>query len=199
MKRVFIAVNVDPGSKLLKFYSSIKDLLQEENIKLVDPGNIHLTLAFIGDTEEKRIKLLGNMLGDICSAFMQFNFVLAGTGIFKNYRDPRVIWLGIRSVEKLSAINSLITEGLKTNGFRTEDRPFSPHLTLGRIKLIRDTENLKSILERYRDIEFQKIDVEEVILYESILMQTGPLYKPLGKFPLLKPVNGSGSAALIAE
>jgi 2'-5' RNA ligase len=184
MKRVFIAVKVDPVGELLKLYSSLKALLGVENIKWVDPGNIHLTIAFLGDTEEKRIKILSNMLGDICYDFKEFDFVLAGTGIFKNFRDPRVLWVGIKSADKLSAINNLITEGLKINGFKTAERPFSPHLTLGRIKSVRDTENLKNILERYRDVEFQKVDVKEVILYESILMQTGPLYKPLGKYML---------------
>jgi RNA 2',3'-cyclic 3'-phosphodiesterase len=185
MKRVFIAVKVDPVGELLKVFSSIKALLGAENIKWVDPGNIHLTLAFLGDTEEKKIKILSNMLGDICSRFKGFEFVLAGTGVFKNLRDPRVLWLGLRSTEKLSVIYQLITEGLNKNGFRTEERPFSPHLTLGRIKSVKDTENLKNVLERYRDVEFQKVDAREVILYESILMQTGPIYKPLGKYMLL--------------
>ena len=184
MKRVFIALKVDPGRELLKLYSSLNALLEAENIKWVDPGNIHLTLAFLGDTEEKRIKILSDMLGDICCDFKEFDFVLSGTGIFKNIRDPRVLWIGIKSADRLFAINSLITEGLKINGFNTEERPFSPHLTLGRMKSIRDAENLKTVLERYKDHQIQSVHANEVILYESILMQTGPLYKPLGKYML---------------
>jgi 2'-5' RNA ligase len=184
MKRIFIAVKTDPGSDLIRMLSSLKSLLAGEKIKWVDPSNIHLTLAFLGDTEEGRIKTLGTILRQKCTGFGNFEFVLAGAGVFKNYHDPRVIWTGIQSPEKLVMLNSLITEGLRENGFETEDREFNPHLTLGRIKSIEDTNNLKKILESYSQVVFQTVRVKEVILFESILMQTGPLYKPLGVFKL---------------
>lgn len=184
MKRVFIAVKVEPGGELLRMISSLKALLEAENIKWVDTANIHLTLVFLGDTEEKRIKILVSMLRERCTGFNEFEFILAGTGVFKNFRDPRVIWVGIQSSEKLLMLNNTITDGLKENDFEIEDRQFSPHLTLGRIKSVKDTENLKTILERYKNTEFQKVEVKEVILFESILSQTGPIYKSLGNFPL---------------
>jgi 2'-5' RNA ligase len=185
MKRAFIAVKVEPGGELLRMISSFKALLGAENIKWVDPANIHLTLAFLGDTEEKRIKSITSMLKERCTGFNEFDFILAGTGIFKNYWGPRVIWVGIRSSEKLIMLNNIITDGLRENGFEIEDRQFRPHLTLGRVKSVKDTENLKKVLEKYRDTEFQKVEVKEVILFESILMQTGPIYKPLGSYSLL--------------
>jgi RNA 2',3'-cyclic 3'-phosphodiesterase len=184
MKRVFIAVKVDPEGELLRMISSLKALLGSEQIRWVDPALIHQTLAFLGDTEEKRIKILSNMLMEKCTGFHEFEFMLSGVGVFKNYSDPRVIWAGIKSQENLQMLNELIKEGLKENGFEIEDRLFKPHLTLGRIKSVRDTGNLKAILEKYKDVSFQKVMVKEVILFESILMQTGPLYKPIGKYNL---------------
>jgi 2'-5' RNA ligase len=184
MKRVFIAVKVHAEGDLLRMISSLKASLGTENIKWVDTSNIHLTLAFLGDTEEKRIKILSGMLNEKCTGFNDFEFLLAGTGVFKNYRDPRIIWIGIESAERLLALNTVIAEGLKFAGFKTEEREFKPHLTIGRIKTIKDAENLKTVLERYKDRQIQTVNVGEVILYESILMQTGPLYKPLGKYPL---------------
>jgi len=184
MKRVFIAIKVEPGGELLRMISSLKALLGAENIKWVDTVNIHVTLAFLGDTEEKRIKILVNMLKERYSGFHEFEFILAGTGVFKNFRDPRAIWVGIRSSEKLLMLSNITTDGLKENGFEIEDRQFNPHLTLGRIKSVKDTGNLTTVLERYMDSQIQIVHVNEVILYESILKQTGPLYKPLAKFPL---------------
>ena len=184
MKRVFIAVKVEPESELLRMISTLKSALSAENIRWVDPVNIHITLAFLGDTEEENIKILSGMLKDKCSGFQEFDFKLAGAGVFKNYRDPRVIWAGIKSPEKLYALENKIAEGLKSTGFVIEDRQFKPHLTLGRVKSLSDTENLKTVLERYRDNQIQIVHVSEVVLYESILKQTGPLYKPIGKYPL---------------
>lgn len=184
MKRLFIAVKTVPGADLLRMISSVKSLLGHESIKWVDPGNIHITLAFLGDTEEKKIKLLTQILNGTCAGFGRFEFSLTGTGVFKNFNDPRVIWVGISPKETLVNLSSKITDGLKLGGFAIEDRGFRPHLTIGRVRTIKDNENLKRVLETYRETDFQKISASEVILYESILMQTGPLYKELGKFPL---------------
>lgn len=184
MKRLFIAVKAEPEGDLLRMFSSLKSLLGKESIRWVDQSNIHLTLAFLGDTEEKLIGSLQLMLEEKCSGFGVFDFALAGAGVFKSFSDPRVIWVGIRSPEKLTLLYKTIAEGLKNIGFEIDERQFRPHLTLGRVKSCRDTENLKSVLEKYRDQQFQIIQVNEVILFESILKQTGPLYKALGNFTL---------------
>jgi len=184
MKRLFIAIKTVPGGDLLRMITSVKSLLGNESIKWVDPGNIHITLAFLGDTEEKKINPLIRILNEKCTGSGRFEFSLEGTGVFKNYNDPRVIWVGINPKEELVKLSVKIADGLKAGGFMIEDRVFRPHLTIGRIRTIKDNENLKRVLETYRRTDFQKISAAEVILYESILMKTGPLYKELGKFPL---------------
>lgn len=184
MKRIFIAVKTDPQGDLLRMFGSLKARLGAENIKWADPANLHLTLAFLGNTEEKKIAALKSMLHDTCSGFGNFDFNLTGTGVFKSYRDPRVLWVGIQAAERLVQLNKIITKSLKINGFEVEERQFKPHLTLGRVKSLKDTENLKILLESYRDVRFQTVHVNEVILFESILMQTGPIYKPLGIYSM---------------
>ena len=184
MKRIFIAVRVNPEGELLRMFSSLKAILAAENIKWVEAANMHLTLVFLGDTEEKRIRFLSSMLKNKCSGFGEFDFNLTGTGVFKNFRDPRVLWVGIQSAERLIQLNIIIAERLKLNGFEIEERQFKPHLTLERVKSVRDTENLKSVLEKYRDQYLQVIHVNELVLFESILTQTGPFYKSLGNFSL---------------
>jgi len=184
MKRIFIALKVEPCETLLRIYSTLKSVLGSEKIKWVDPMNIHLTLAFLGDTEEERIKVAGIMLKQKCTGFGQFDFALAGTGVFKNFREPKLIWIGIEQSEKLLNLNNLIVSGLKDVGFGIEDREFKPHITLARIKFIKDHNSLKSALEGYQDTFIQKVSVSEVILFESILKPAGPIYKPIGKFRL---------------
>jgi 2'-5' RNA ligase len=184
MKRIFIAVKVTPEAELLKAAANLRALLASESIKWTDMANTHLTLAFLGDTEEDRIKLVAGMLGDRCAGFREFSFNIKGTGVFKSYRDPRVIWAGITPAERLSALEVEINSGLAENGFMIPDRPFRPHLTLGRIRSVKNNDYLREVVERYEDTVFQTVTANEVILFESILKQTGPIYKPLGRFGL---------------
>jgi len=184
MKRIFIAMKVNPGESLLRIQSSLKAVLGGERINWTDPSNIHLTLAFLGDTEEDLIKVVSIMLKQKCTGFGEFSFILKGSGVFKNYSDPRVIWIGIENNEKLMKLNDEIKTGLKDAGFRLEDRPFRPHITLGRIKSIRNTDFLRSSLEKHEDAFIQEVPVREVILFESILKPSGPEYRPEGKFSL---------------
>ena len=184
MKRIFVALKIEPGDDLLEMVSSLKTALINEKIKWVDPGNIHLTLAFLGDTEDERINIADIALRQKCTGFGEFEFDLNGTGVFKNFREPRVIWTGIERGEKLISLNDIVNKGLTDCGFRLEERPFKPHITLGRVKFIKDYRLLEFSLERYRGIHFQKVNISEIILFESILNPSGPVYKPLGKYPL---------------
>ncbi|MBN2864002.1 MAG: RNA 2',3'-cyclic phosphodiesterase, partial [Bacteroidales bacterium] len=148
-------------------------------IKWVDPANIHLTLSFLGDTMEERIKVAAVMLDQKCSGFGEFSFSLSGIGVFKNLHDPRVIWIGIDNYERLQELSDLIMTGLKDTSFGVEERLFRPHITIGRIKFLKNPENLSLALERYRDDPIQSVNVKELILFESILKPAGPIYKPL--------------------
>lgn len=184
MKRIFIAVKVEAGLNLLNIITSLKSGLENEKINWTNPDNIHITLAFLGDTKEKQVKSIGAILKKRCEGSGSFELILKGSGVFKSFKDPRIIWTGIEPSEKMIHLNQLVKTGLTESGIVIEDRPFKPHLTLGRVKHIGDTDALKRLLESYNDMEIQKVPVNEVILYESILLQTGPLYKPIVKIAL---------------
>jgi RNA 2',3'-cyclic 3'-phosphodiesterase len=186
VKRIFIALKIEPGTELTGILQSLKSLTAEEKINWVDPVNIHITLAFLGDTEEERIKIAGLILKRECSGFGEFNFMLKGAGLFRNLRDPRVIWIGIAESGMLFRLNEKIANGLRDTGFRFEDCPFKPHMTIGRIKLLKKPEILKSFLDKYDEVKIQEINVREVILFESILRPSGPIYKPIGRFSLIR-------------
>ena len=185
MQRIFIAVKIDPGDNLLNMISSLKAGLKDERIKWTESENYHVTLAFLGDTEKAEIKAIKNMLRTTCNGLGEFEIMIKGTGVFKNFSDPRIIWAGIETSEKMNKLYDCVKSGLKDTGISLEERTFKPHLTLGRIKSIRDNDNLRSLAARYLNAEIQSQRVDEVILYESILTQTGPVYKPLGKYPLV--------------
>jgi len=164
--------------------SSFKKGLETEQIKWTDPANIHITLAFLGNTDEERIPQLSIMLKEVCESRGKFDLTLKGAGVFRNMNDPRILWTGIGSSEELLQLNEVITSGLIDLGFEIEDRPFKPHLTLGRIKRISDNGAFSRLLEKYSDRAVQTVNVNDVIMFESILLQNGPLYKPLLKVNL---------------
>jgi RNA 2',3'-cyclic 3'-phosphodiesterase len=184
MKRIFIAVKVEAGEILLKMISSLKSGLSNENIKWTNPDNIHITLSFIGDTEEEKINIISAMLKVKCEGFGRFELIIRGSGVFKNLSDPRIIWTGIDPSERFMQLNAFVMNGLKDAGIKTEERPFKPHLTIGRIKNLKDKTVLKTLIDKYQYTEMQKVPVNEVTLYESILLQSGPEYKPIARFNL---------------
>lgn len=182
MKRIFIAIQIEPGETLLKMISSFKSVLHENEIKWTNPDNLHITLVFLGDTGEEQIRIISNILKERCEGYGKFEMMIKGSGVFKSINDPRVIWAGIEQTEKLKNLNGLIKSGLKTAGIGPGESPFKPHLTLGRIKRLNHVINFKELIEKYNDIEIQKVPVYEVILFESILLHTGPVYNQIGKF-----------------
>jgi 2'-5' RNA ligase len=186
MKRIFIAVKADAGEILLNTVTSLKQRLSDESIKWTKLENIHITLVFLGDTEDEKISVVSQMLNEKCTGFGPFDLTLQGTGVFRNYSNPRVLWIGIEPSEKLGQLQAIVSNGLINIGITADLQPFNPHLTLGRIKKINDITALKLLIEEYRYSIFQKVHVEEVILYESILQQSGPIYKPIGKYSLAK-------------
>jgi 2'-5' RNA ligase len=185
MKRLFIAVDIRGNDDFNSDFDKIRNRLSGEGIKWTKPENTHITLVFLGDTDEKRIESIDNILRKNCIGFGNFEIVLKSIGVFRNLSDARIIRADIHQADKLIQLNTVISRDLKNAGFKMEDRPFSPHLTIGRIKSLKDRNALKLIIDEYRDVQLQKIHVEKIILYESILKQSGPEYRPVSEFMLL--------------
>lgn len=190
MKRIFIAIKVEPEKTLLDLISSLRSGMVNDNIKWTNISNIHITLAFLGDTDESIIKNIIQMLKEVCTGLTPFQLRMKGTGVFRNFSDPRIIWTGIEQPDRLLQLNKLILSGFGELNIDLSDKPFNPHLTLGRIKHLSDKNVFKGIIEQFQNTDIQTVPVNEVVLYESILLPAGPVYKPLAKVALL---NASSS------
>jgi 2'-5' RNA ligase len=184
MKRLFIAVDVRGNADFNSDFDRIRDRLSGEGIKWTKPENTHITLVFLGDTDEEKINIIRNILEERCKGFGNFGIVLRNIGVFRNLADARIIRADIQQADKLIQLNSIISTDLKKAGFAIEDRPFSPHLTIGRIKSLKNRNALKALIDEYIDVELQRIQVEKIILYESILKQSGPEYRAVSTFNL---------------
>jgi len=179
MKRTFIGVRVDAGSELKAAISFLRSGLKNENIKWVDISNMHVTLAFIGNTEEPMIKRVASVLKNDFLSVGIINFRLRGFGVFRNFNDPRIIWTAIENHDGLMEAHEKVKNGLGGLDIKLEDKQFMPHLTIARIKDLKDKEKLQKLTQKYANIPFQDVTISEIVYYESVLLPSGPLYKPI--------------------
>ena len=168
----------------MEMLNSFKSSLNRDSIKWINPDNIHITLAFLGNTENDLIKDIGSMLEKTCKNSGSFELVIRGTGVFRNLNDPRIIWTNIDHSGQLLKLAGKIINALIQMNIKPDDKSFKPHITIGRIKSLSSKEAFKQMTEQYQTSELQKICVDEVILYESILLENGPKYVPLGRYNL---------------
>lgn len=184
MKRTFFAVDIRPDDRLIPALQDIRNHLSGEYIKWVPADIMHLTLKFLGDTPEDTIRQIINAVDTPFSKIPVMTLHLSAVGLFKNLRNPRVIWIGIKSCPPLAQAVQILGHTLTSFGYPADPVEFVPHLTLGRVKEIKQTEKLVRLIEKYKNESFGTAEVREIIYYESMLHPEGPVYIPLARFPL---------------
>lgn len=175
--RLFIAIDVpDPVVQSLQ-------KLQDPGmgIRWTTPDTIHLTLRFIGDVEaDARDKLISNLAG-VQADF--FHMTIKGIGYFPPRKHPRVVWVGIEENDTLMELQKEIETACRDAGLEPDERPFTPHITIGRVKDASKNEVL-SLINRHKQLRIEEIPVEEFKLYESILYPDGAVHTPHKRFSL---------------
>lgn len=189
MKRLFTALKIIPDTGFTGKYRELRQSLRHEQIKWVEEHNIHITLKFFGDTEEQRIPAIGGVLRSISSSSPPVVLRLSGLGIFGSAYAPRVVWTGIEPYEEVAKLMKQVHEGLRPAGFEPDRQNLVPHLTLGRVKFLKDKILFSRAIEQFKSISSLPITVGEIILYESILRREGPTYIALEKFPFEKKLH----------
>jgi 2'-5' RNA ligase len=185
--RSFIAVNLNPEIK--KYLTSLQGNLNvtETKIKWVEKNNLHLTMKFLGYISLEQTELVKSILKEITTRCSPFIIKLySNIGIFPAYKMPRIIWVGIKEgVNQLSELYNSIETMLYKKGFPRENKDFSGHITIGRVKFIKDKANFIQILKRIEVNNFTQ-EVNSIDLMESKLTPNGPIYNITAKFTLLK-------------
>jgi len=149
----------------------------------VAPEQIPLTLAFLGEVDEETSKRLIARLAKIKAA--GFELCLTGTGCFPDRRRPRVVWVGVKPEPGLTQLAEMVRETVLDCGIPQEERPFSPHLTLARLKTPASRE-LGVFLDQHMSVDLPPFPVKQFILFQSKLSQQGAVHIPLRNFPLVK-------------
>ncbi|MDX1617301.1 MAG: RNA 2',3'-cyclic phosphodiesterase [Balneolaceae bacterium] len=174
---------------------TVKDRLNEIQdpglgIRWTAPEAMHLTLRFIGDVDsETRDDLIARMSELERSSF---SFTIRDIGYFPPRKHPNIVWVGIEESNPLMELQSRIESACRRAGLEPDERPFTPHITIGRVKGARKNEVL-SFINNHKKLRIEEIPVEEFILYESTLKPDGAVHTPLRRFSLKQPANQSGT------
>jgi len=188
--RAFIALEI-PTKVQNDIHQATSKLRSETGslIRWVPAENLHLTLKFLGDISPAHVEFLTQMIRAETDSHRCFDLHLTGLGSFPSPKRPRVIYIGIQAPAELSALQHAVESGAHRLGYRPEDRSFSPHLTLGRVKhashiTASDQQKIRHALEQVKIDSLGTARVDSVHLYKSDLKPTGSVYTKLFSAPL---------------
>ncbi len=179
-KRVFIAINL-PDDVKIKFdpvIEELKKLNPDYGIKWLAPENIHLTLHFFGDLNEKQIALAEEGIEEITKHIKSFKMTTGDFGCFPNEQTPHVFFASIEDADTIHDLIGKLEVMLENLGYKVDARPWRAHLTLGRIK------NWSRCKITGVKIPLMDFTVKSVELMESELTPDGSVYSVLKSFPL---------------
>jgi 2'-5' RNA ligase len=181
--RLFTALDL-PAAVVRNLEELLARLKPSARIQWSPPANMHITTKFIGEWPEERQGELETALAGIAPR-PPIAIRVRGLGFFPNPRAPRVFWCGIEApgLESLAADTDRAAAAL---GIPEEDRAFSPHLTLARIKERLNLDPLHKRIETLGALEFGEFAVREFYLYRSTLRPGGSVYTKLAEFPFQK-------------
>ena len=176
--RCFIAVDIDDDIR-----SAIRDVqddlrersgLKKYDAKWVDPELMHITLKFLGDVPDKEIMRICQIVTEVAGRHESFGMRVKGLGTFG--RPARVLWAGSAEDGALNDLQRELDEKLSVEGFPLDNKKFSGHLTLCRIKSSKAASVLCRLVERFQDTKFGPLYVDSVCVYRSDLTKEGPEY-----------------------
>ena len=183
--RTFLAIELDDAHH--RALADLQARLQRERaaryVRWVAPENIHLTLKFLGDVDATQMAALQRAAMDACAGSAPIILRIAGAGAFPGTRRPNVVWIGISGeVERAARLAQKIDDACAALGFAREARPFSPHLTLGRVKRDAPLFDRRSIGEMIVNAQvgaLGELRVERVSVMKSELRPGGSVYTRL--------------------
>ncbi|MEE9163569.1 MAG: RNA 2',3'-cyclic phosphodiesterase [Thermoplasmata archaeon] len=180
--RAFIAVDIEATRGIVRLLDALRHT--PARVRVVSPENLHITLKFLGETDDGLVPSIRDALAAAAAGEAPFSLALRGSGAFPNPARPRVLWIGTEGGDTLVRIAKRLERALQELGFARERRPFTPHLTVGRVKGSKDVGELTELLVARRDETYATQRVETVRLKRSELGPTGAVYHDVFRVPL---------------
>lgn len=178
--RAFVAIELGWGTTgiLERVIKHLKS--QNPGIRWSQPEQLHLTLKFVGEVDNRQLPQLCDKVRAACSKTSPFSLELKGIGAFPLDKPPRVLWVGVDDgTDELRQLAERLDEELSSLGIPRETRQFKPHLTLGRIGRNADVEKLQQSIEPLADQVAIRCEIDEVRLMASIKQRAETIYEPI--------------------
>lgn len=184
--RVFCAVEVPEPvrQQVLQHIARLKDAVPDAKASWSRDANLHLTLKFLGEIQQTSVSDFSNAASRAVAELAPFSIRLAETGVFPKHGQPRVLWIGTTDLSgKLGELQGRLEEESAQAGFKKDDRPFHPHLTVARLRQPRHARMLGA---EHRQLEFEpaEIAVSELLVIRSELSSEGSKYTVVSRHPL---------------
>lgn len=183
--RTFIAIELDGVSRhtLSSFIDEVKKAIRG-NINWTKIENLHFTLKFLGEISNTQIEEVSNIINKITIRHTPFEAKVTGIGFFPAIKRPRIIWAGISDgKENMLKIANDIESSIEHLGFKKENREFTAHLTIARVRDYHIKIDHK-ILDALSKEDICTFKVDHITLFKSELLPSGPVYSILKEFPL---------------
>ena len=182
--RAFLAAHID-GELKDKIAKVQKQLMEADApVKFVEPHNLHFTFKFFGEIDKEKTKEIINTVENKVPNYGPFELFIKGVGVFPNPRYIRVLWLGVEDSKPFSKLQMDLDGDFVELGFKKE-RSYVPHLTMGRVRGAKNKDALISKIDELKEVEIGKMEIEKLLLKESVLKRdSGPVYTTVNEFEL---------------
>lgn len=184
--RTFIAVEApaevrQAGEKLIRKFSKVV-----ENARWVKTENIHVTMKFLGDVEDRELHAVCQAAAAAAASVDPFTIASRGIGAFPNVARPNTLWMGVNDeAQQLQRLHAAVENAMGELRFPFESRRYQGHLTLGRLRSDPDViDQLQKLVDNHAGSEFGVIPVDELIIYSSELDREGPTHNVIGRCSL---------------
>jgi 2'-5' RNA ligase len=190
--RLFVAVHL-PDEMKEELHTSFTGAVKgrTSGLRFPPPSNVHVTLKFLGETDEGLIPALEEALKTVAEKAGPFTMSVGGAGAFPDVKRARVVWAGVREGrEKLAELAKAVENTLEPLGFEPERRPFRGHITVARVKNPAAAKAVGEIVAANEGRDFGSFEVGSFSLVKSELKPDGAVYIDVGDFPLSKGTTG---------
>ena len=185
--RIRTFIGVDVGRVIRDRLVALQATLGQAgtDVKWVEATNLHVTLLFLGEVEDRQIAQICAMVAETTAAHQSFQLSVERAGCFPTPRRPRILWAGIgNGADALVALHGDLEKPLTKLGYRREERRYKPHITLGRVRSSAPADGLAKALAQQATWKGGETLVRELHVMSSELTSRGPNYTILSRAPL---------------